>query len=153
MCGSRKWLGCLSHKQSISTCYESVLRFRVDCRQTGSNPSRQQSSQLAINRGYTYCFPCLVQLTDAATTPVKYGHPTRIPEESTLPKMPRKAKKSADRHIERSTSFRLGPSVLKAADVIAREESAARGIKVSRADIIREAVMERYRRRKVKRKG
>lgn len=65
----------------------------------------------------------------------------------------RKAKKSVDRHIERSTSFRLGPIVLRAADVIAREESAARGIKVSRADIIREAVMERYRRRKVKRKG
>jgi hypothetical protein len=70
-----------------------------------------------------------------------------------VPKTPRKVKKSADRHIERSTSFRLGQSVLKAADVIARKESAARGIKVSRADIIREAVMERYRRRKVKRKS
>jgi hypothetical protein len=75
-----------------------------------------------------------------------------LPEESTLPKT-RKAKKSVDRHIERSTSFRLGHNVLKAADVMARVESAARGIKVSRADIIREAVMERYRRRKVKQKG
>jgi hypothetical protein len=102
---------------------------------------------------YTHYLPCLVQLTDVATTPVKYG-PIQyaLPEESTLPKT-RKAKKSADRHIERSTSFRLGHIVLKAADVIAREESAARGERVSRADIIREAVMERYRRRKVKRKG
>jgi hypothetical protein len=105
------------------------------------------------NPGYTHCFPCLFQLTDGATSSVKYRpiqHALR--EESTLPKT-RKAKKSADRHIERSTSFRLGHNVLKAADVMAREESAARGIKVSRADIIREAVMERYRRRKVKRKG
>jgi len=95
-----------------------------------------------------------VRLTDVATTPVKYGPIQHaLLEESTVPKAPRKAKKSADRHIERSTSFRLGHSVLKAADVIAREESAARGIKVSRADIIREAVMERYRRRKVKRAG
>ena len=84
---------------------------------------------------------------------VKYGPVQHaFLEESTVPKAPRKAKKSADRHLERSTSFRLGHSVLKAADVIAREESAARGVKVSRADIIREAIMERYRRRKVKRK-
>jgi hypothetical protein len=106
----------------------------------------------SINGGNSFLW--LVRLTDVATTPVKYG-PIQyaLLEESTVPKTPRKAKKSADRHIERSTSFRLGPKVLKAADVIAREESAARGIKVSRADIIRETVMERYRRRKVKRKG
>ena len=89
------------------------------------------------------------QLTDMATAPVKYEPIHKPLEESTVSKILRKTKKS-DAHLERSTSFRLGTAVIRAADIMAREDSRTTGKKVSRADIIRESVMERYRRQKEK---
>jgi hypothetical protein len=59
-------------------------------------------------------------------------------------------KKSA--HVEASTSFRLGRKVIEAVEKMARKETRESGIEVTKSEVVRRAVMERYRRIKDERK-